>query len=40
MATEPRNRFHRELGKLVWDKCGMGRNEEGLNEALEKDTCY
>lgn len=28
--------FHRELGKLVWDKCGMGRNEEGLNEALEK----
>src|SRR4051794_32902959 len=22
--------FHRELGKLVWDKCGMARNEAGL----------
>ncbi len=28
--------FHRELGLLVWDKCGMARNEEGLKEALEK----
>ena len=28
--------FHRELGKLMWDKCGMGRNEAGLKEALEK----
>ncbi len=28
--------FHRELGKLVWDKCGMGRNEAGLTEALDK----
>ncbi len=28
--------FHRELGLLVWDKCGMGRNEAGLKEALEK----
>lgn len=28
--------FHRELGKLVWDKIGMGRNEKGLKEALEK----
>ena len=27
--------FHRELGKLMWDKCGMGRNESGLKEALE-----
>jgi succinate dehydrogenase / fumarate reductase flavoprotein subunit len=26
--------FHRELGKLMWDKCGMGRNEAGLKEAL------
>ncbi len=28
--------FHRELGLLVWDKCGMSRTREGLNEALEK----
>lgn len=28
--------FHRELGKLVWDKCGMARNEAGLKEALKK----
>jgi succinate dehydrogenase / fumarate reductase flavoprotein subunit len=25
---------HRELGKIVWDKIGMARNEAGLNEAL------
>lgn len=28
--------FHRELGKIMWDKCGMARNEEGLKEALEQ----
>ncbi len=28
--------FHRELGLLCWDKCGMARNEAGLKEALEK----
>ncbi len=28
--------FHRELGKLMWDNCGMGRNEKGLKYALEK----
>ncbi|MBN8725885.1 MAG: fumarate reductase/succinate dehydrogenase flavoprotein subunit [Acidobacteria bacterium] len=28
--------IHRELGKLVWDKCGMARNAEGLKDALEK----
>ena len=28
--------FHRELGRLMWDKCGMARNEAGLNEALQK----
>jgi len=26
--------FHRELGKIMWDKCGMSRNEEGLKKAL------
>ena len=28
--------FHRELGLLLWDKCGMARNATGLREALEK----
>ena len=26
--------FHRELGKIMWDYCGMSRNEEGLKKAL------
>jgi succinate dehydrogenase / fumarate reductase flavoprotein subunit len=26
--------FHRELGKIIWDKCGMERTREGLQEAL------
>jgi len=28
--------FHRELGKMLWDKCGMARNEKGLRELLLK----
>jgi len=28
--------FHRELGKIVWDNCGMSRNAQGLQEALER----
>lgn len=28
--------FHRELGKIVWDKCGMARNEAGLKQALDE----
>ena len=28
--------FHRELGLLMWNNCGMGRNRAGLEEALEK----
>jgi succinate dehydrogenase / fumarate reductase flavoprotein subunit len=27
--------FHRELGKIMWDYCGMSRNEAGLRKALE-----
>jgi succinate dehydrogenase / fumarate reductase flavoprotein subunit len=26
--------FHRELGKIIWDKCGMERTKEGLQQAL------
>jgi succinate dehydrogenase / fumarate reductase flavoprotein subunit len=28
--------FHRELGQLVWDRCGMSRSEKGLRAALER----
>jgi succinate dehydrogenase / fumarate reductase, flavoprotein subunit len=28
--------FHRELGKIMWDLCGMARNEAGLKLALQK----
>jgi succinate dehydrogenase / fumarate reductase flavoprotein subunit len=28
--------FHRELGALMWDKCGMARNGTGLQEALRR----
>ena len=28
--------FHRELGKLMWDKCGMARSAEGLREAMQR----
>ena len=27
--------FHRELGKIMWDHCGMERTDEGLRKALE-----
>ena len=26
--------FHRELGKIVWDNCGMSRNKKGLESAI------
>jgi succinate dehydrogenase / fumarate reductase flavoprotein subunit len=28
--------FHRELGLLLWENCGMARSEAGLKNALEK----
>jgi succinate dehydrogenase / fumarate reductase, flavoprotein subunit len=28
--------FHRELGRIMWEYCGMSRNEAGLKLALEK----
>jgi succinate dehydrogenase / fumarate reductase flavoprotein subunit len=28
--------IHRELGSVMWEYCGMGRNEAGLKKALEK----
>ncbi len=28
--------FHKALGRIMWDKCGMGRTEAGLTQALEE----
>jgi succinate dehydrogenase / fumarate reductase, flavoprotein subunit len=28
--------FHRELGKIIWDYCGMERTEQGLDKALSE----
>ena len=28
--------FHRELGRITWEYCGMGRNEAGLKKALSE----
>ena len=35
-GTRSVDSFHRELGKLLWDKCGMARTREGLQEALKR----
>jgi succinate dehydrogenase / fumarate reductase, flavoprotein subunit len=28
--------YHKKLGKIMWDKCGMARNENGLKEAISE----
>ncbi len=28
--------FHKELGRIMWEECGMSRSEKGLNRALEQ----
>lgn len=28
--------FHKKLGKIMWNKVGMARNEKGLNEAMDE----
>ncbi|MFL6583318.1 MAG: fumarate reductase/succinate dehydrogenase flavoprotein subunit [Chthoniobacterales bacterium] len=33
-GTRSVDSFHRELGLMLWDKCGMARNAAGLSEAL------
>ncbi|MGB7477955.1 MAG: fumarate reductase/succinate dehydrogenase flavoprotein subunit, partial [Polyangiales bacterium] len=38
-APEPKHApeyFHRKLGRIIWTKCGMSRNKEGLEEALRE----
>ncbi len=33
-GTQTVESFHKRLGKIMWNKCGMARNSEGLNEAI------
>jgi succinate dehydrogenase / fumarate reductase, flavoprotein subunit len=35
-GTESVDYYHKKLGKVMWDKCGMARNEKGLKEAKEE----
>jgi succinate dehydrogenase / fumarate reductase flavoprotein subunit len=35
-GTKSVDHFHKRLGKIMWDKCGMGRNEKGLTEAISE----
>ncbi|MFN8790198.1 MAG: fumarate reductase/succinate dehydrogenase flavoprotein subunit [Bdellovibrionales bacterium] len=28
--------FHKQLGRIMWDKCGMSRDEKGLKQALQE----
>ena len=36
MGTKSVDHFHKRLGKVMWDKVGMARNEKGLKEAAEE----
>jgi succinate dehydrogenase / fumarate reductase, flavoprotein subunit len=35
-GTRTVSSFHRELGKIIWDYCGMSRTAEGLRGAIDK----
>jgi succinate dehydrogenase / fumarate reductase flavoprotein subunit len=35
-GTQTVDHFHRKLGKVMWDKVGMARNEKGLQEAIQE----
>lgn len=35
-GTQSVESFHRRLGLIMWNKCGMARNEQGLKEAIEE----
>ncbi|MFJ9783164.1 fumarate reductase/succinate dehydrogenase flavoprotein subunit [Amycolatopsis sp. NPDC101161] len=35
-GTRSVDSFHRELGLLMWDHCGMSRSREGLRKALDR----
>ena len=35
-GTKTVDHFHKKLGKIMWDKCGMARNTKGLQEAISE----
>src|ERR1700757_64850 len=35
-GTKSVDHFHKQLGKIMWDKCGMARNAAGLKQAIEE----
>ena len=35
-GTRTVDSFHKEIGKLLWDECGMARSKEGLEMAIKK----
>jgi len=35
-GTKPVDYFHKRLGKIMWNKCGMARNEKELKEAIKE----
>jgi succinate dehydrogenase / fumarate reductase flavoprotein subunit len=35
-GTKTVESFHKRLGKIMWDKCGMARNAEGLKQAIKE----
>jgi len=35
-GTKTPDDFHKRLGRIIWDKCGMARTEEGLKVALQE----
>lgn len=34
-GSKPVDYFHKKLGKIMWDECGMARNEKGLTQAIK-----
>ena len=34
-GRKPADHFHKKLGKLLWDHCGVSRNESGLKDCIE-----
>jgi succinate dehydrogenase / fumarate reductase flavoprotein subunit len=35
-GTRTVDSFHKEIGKLLWDECGMARSKEGLEKAIKR----
>ena len=35
-GSQTAEQFHRKIGKILWDQCGLSRSEEGLKKAIEQ----